>query len=39
MAHVLAKVTFSLTHPFVCSASSLLASVVEAWNRDLLSFS
>ena len=39
VAHVLTKVAFSLTHPFVCSASSLLASVVEAWNRDLLSFS
>ena len=28
VAHVLTKVAFSLTHPFVCSASSLLASVV-----------
>jgi ribonuclease HI len=30
VAHVLAKVAFSLTHPFVCSASSLPTSVVEA---------
>jgi ribonuclease HI len=37
--NMLAKVTFSLDSPFSCTSHSLPPSVVEAWNRDLLSFS
>ena len=39
VAHMLAKVIFSIDSPFSCTSHSLPPSVVEAWNRDLLSFS
>jgi ribonuclease HI len=39
LAHELAKFAVSASSPFCCNALSLPPSVMEAWQRDMLSFS